>query len=60
MNMADDLALKMANGLPFRDVLRLHAHMLAEKIRNSESLRDLTDDHMNDCNAAADEIDEEI
>lgn len=35
------------------------AHELAEKIRNSERLRDLTDDHMSDCNAAADEIDPE-
>lgn len=35
------------------------AHELAEKIRNSEELRDLTDDHMSDCNAAADLIDPE-
>jgi hypothetical protein len=36
------------------------AHELAEKIRNSERLRDYTDDHMGDCNEAADEIDPEI
>ena len=35
------------------------AHELAEQIRNSEELRDLTDDHMSDCNAAADLIDPE-
>lgn len=35
------------------------AHELAEQIRNSESLRNLTDDHMSDCNAAADLIDPE-
>lgn len=29
----------------------------AELIRNSPELRDLTDDHMSDCNAAADLID---
>lgn len=40
-------------------ILRIHAHELAEKIRNSESLRNLTDDHMGDCNAAADLIDPE-
>lgn len=34
-----------------------HARELAERIRNSEELRDLTDDHMSDCNAAADLID---
>ena len=33
------------------------AHELAEQIRNSEELRDLTDDHMGDCYAAADLID---
>lgn len=33
------------------------ARELAEQIRTSERLRDLTDDHMSDCNAAADEID---
>lgn len=40
-----------------REVQDAHAHRLAEKIRNSEELRDLTDDHMSDCNAAADLID---
>lgn len=38
-------------------VLAQHARELAEKIRNSPELRDLTDDHMSDCNAAADLID---
>lgn len=33
------------------------AHALAEQIRNSEELRDYTDDHMSDCNMAADLID---
>jgi len=32
----------------------------AEKIRNSETLRDWTDDHMSDCNMAADLIDPEV
>jgi hypothetical protein len=36
------------------------AHELAEKIRNSEELRDFTDDHMSDCNAAVDLIDPEV
>lgn len=43
-----------------REFLDRHAHVLAEKIRNSERLRDYTDDHMNDCNMAADEIDPEV
>lgn len=34
-----------------------YAHELAERIRNSPELRNLTDDHMSDCNAAADLID---
>ena len=38
-------------------VLDEHAHELAEKIRNSKELRDLTDDHMHDVNAAANLID---
>lgn len=38
-------------------ILNQHAHELAEKIRNSPELRDLTDDHMRDCDAAADLID---
>lgn len=38
-------------------ILNDHARELAEKIRNSPELRDLTDDHMSDCNAAADLID---
>lgn len=33
------------------------AHELAEEIRNSKRLRDYTDDHMSDCNMAADLID---
>lgn len=32
-------------------------HRAADAIRNSDALRDLTDDHMSDCEAAADEID---
>lgn len=39
--------------------LKMYAHELAEAIRNSESLRNHTDDHMGDCNAAADLIDPE-
>ncbi len=39
------------------EILNDHARELAEKIRNSPELRDLTDDHMGDCNAAADLID---
>lgn len=38
-------------------LLAEHAHELAEKIRNSKELRDLTDDHMHDVNAAANLID---
>ncbi|MEV5319142.1 hypothetical protein AB0K92_16055 [Streptomyces sp. NPDC052687] len=43
-----------------RNFLDRHAHVLAEKIRNSDRLRDYTDDHMGDCNMAADEIDPEV
>ncbi len=43
-----------------RDFLNRHAHVLAEKIRNSDRLRDYTDDHMSDCNMAADLIDPEV
>ncbi|MGV9546835.1 hypothetical protein [Streptomyces ardesiacus] len=43
-----------------RRFLDEHAHALAEKIRNSKRLRDYTDDHMSDCNMAADEIDPEV
>ncbi|WP_063803504.1 hypothetical protein [Streptomyces silvensis] len=35
-------------------------HEAAERIRNSDRLRDYTDDHMSDCNMAADEIDPEV
>lgn len=35
-------------------------HEAAERIRNSERLRDFTDDHMGDCNAAADAIDPDV
>jgi hypothetical protein len=38
-------------------MLAEHAHELAERIRNSEELRDYTDDHMGDCLMAADLID---
>lgn len=41
-------------------IKREHAHELAEKIRNSEELRDATDDHMGDCLMAADLIDPEV
>jgi hypothetical protein len=41
-------------------LLDAYAHELAEKIRNSERLRDYTDDHMSDCNEAADLIDPEV
>lgn len=40
-------------------IMQAFGHEFAEKIRNSERLRDLTDDHMSDVNAAADEIDPE-
>jgi hypothetical protein len=43
-----------------RDFLDRHAHVLAERIRNSKRLRDYTDDHMSDCYEAADEIDPEV
>ncbi|WP_030695066.1 hypothetical protein [Streptomyces albidoflavus] len=53
-------------GLPQEDadewvqnILDSHARLLAEQIRNSPALRDYTDDHMSDCNAAADLIDPE-
>ncbi|MFD5161025.1 hypothetical protein ACFWMJ_23600 [Streptomyces hawaiiensis] len=42
------------------EALREGAHGLAERIRNSKRLRDHTDDHMGDCNEAADEIDPEV
>lgn len=42
------------------EVLWDHANELAERIRNSEKLRDYTDDHMSDCNMAADFIDPEV
>ncbi|MYW28327.1 hypothetical protein [Streptomyces sp. SID2119] len=35
-------------------------HEAAERIRNSERLRDYTDDHMGDMRAAADEIDPDV
>ncbi|MEV4939584.1 hypothetical protein [Streptomyces zaomyceticus] len=41
-------------------LLDVHAHELAETIRNSPELRGLTDDHMSDCEAAADLIDREV
>jgi hypothetical protein len=42
------------------ELIDAYAHELAESIRNSEELRDFTDDHMSDCNAAADFIDPEV
>lgn len=41
-------------------VFDIVAHECAEMIRNSEQLRDETDDHMGDCNMAADLIDPEV
>jgi hypothetical protein len=35
MTMQGDLALKHANGMSFADVLALHAHLLAEVIREA-------------------------
>ncbi|MFJ6237962.1 hypothetical protein ACIQH0_28230 [Streptomyces griseus] len=35
-------------------------HEAAERIRNSERLHNYADDHMSDCNAAADEIDPDL
>jgi hypothetical protein len=43
-----------------RKAMDAYAHELAESIRNSKELRDFTDDHMSDCNAAADFIDPEV
>ncbi|MFG3014325.1 hypothetical protein ACGFZB_28680 [Streptomyces cinerochromogenes] len=42
------------------DYGRAVSHLNAERIRNSKRLRDYTDDHMSDCNEAADEIDPEV
>lgn len=39
------------------DLLDAYAEYLASKIRHSTTLRDYTDDHMGDCEAAADFID---
>ncbi len=47
--MAESLALRHANGMRLPDVLRLHAHLLAEKIREHGLGND-----------AADLIDEEV
>lgn len=54
MRLSPLLAEKVAD-----EILNEHAHELAAKIRDSEELRDLTDDHMSDCDAAADLIDPE-
>ena len=67
MSARDDLIFLIEVGLlqeaPAEDVadeiLNLHAHELAEMIRNSKRLRDYTDDHMSDVYEAADEIDPE-
>jgi hypothetical protein len=40
-----------------RALLAAHARELAERIRNSEALRNFTDDHMSDMNEAAAELD---
>lgn len=42
------------------EAIDAYAHELAEKIRHSKKLRDWTDDHMSDCNMAADLIDPEV
>lgn len=43
-----------------QQALDAERHDAAEEIRNSVALRDLTDDHMADCNAAADLIDRDV
>lgn len=51
--LAGFLALKHANGMSFKDVVALHAHMLAEKIRDYG-------DGTPDTRRAADLIDPEV
>lgn len=50
-----DVAAQMLNAFEAQVL-----HKAAEKIRNSKKLRDYTDDHMSDCNMAADLIDPEV
>lgn len=60
MSAGDDLKIALLVMMPpsrARRMVDAYAHELAEKIRNSKKLRDFTDDHMSDCNAAADLID---
>ncbi|WP_435613275.1 hypothetical protein [Streptomyces sp. bgisy159] len=52
------------HNLALLDAIDVHhaavSHLNAERIRNSKRLRDYTDDHMGDCNMAADVIDPEV
>lgn len=60
MSARDDLFINMGEYLTTDEASQLidaFAHELAEQIRTSKELRDLTDDHMSDCYAAADLID---
>lgn len=63
MSARDDLLYEMTHNHLYMDddkaniKIDAYAHELAEQIRNSLELRDLTDDHMSDCYAAADLID---
>lgn len=62
MSARDDLVHRLNSmaSLPLgraEELVDAFAHELAERIRNSKELRNLTDDHMSDCNAAADLID---
>lgn len=60
MSARDELFLVMTtDGDESARLIDAYAHELAEEIRNSKELRDLTDDHMSDCLAAADLIDPE-
>lgn len=64
MNARDDIINQFAHNdrtnRELNDLLDAYAHELAEEIRNSERLIEYTDDHMSDCNAAADLIDPEV
>lgn len=64
MNARDDIINQFSHNdrtnRELNDLLDAYAHELAEEIRNSEWLIEYTDDHMSDCNAAADLIDPEV
>lgn len=60
MTMQNDLALKHANGMSFADVLALHAHLLAEKIRTTDLPEIHVDMFDNGTQWAADLIDPEV